>query len=245
MSFELNGEHRSGINIISSSNALRCCSFCHRAGHNITSCNSMPIMLFERNCSNFIRFNIYDGVADFRNFVLEEVINNSNVVRAFALSRCGARIRNNIDTCIELIVQYFTPLIEHRNQNQNRATEDDLTERLRYARLLINMIGGISEPDRTFKIKTSLSENHQENLEEKCDCNICYEEHEKKNFAKFDCGHEFCKDCTKKYLQNEKRSVPCCAFCRSEIKNIELKTETAKEEFEEFITPEFVDYDVD
>lgn len=231
MSQEITAENS---NIINNKNGVRCCSFCRRAGHSITTCNSMPIILFERNCSNFIQFNIYDGVAEFRNYILEETIQNSSVVRAFAIRRCGATVISNIDICIEFIVRHFTPQI--------RAVQE--RTRLNEAMMFLDMMSRVNDlitsQCKTFNIKTNVSET-QDGLEEQCECNICYEQCEKKLFAKLDCGHEFCKDCVKKYLQNEKRKIPCCAFCRSEIKNIELKTESVKEEFDEFIAPEFVD----
>jgi len=236
MSEEINTENRniSSVNI----NVVRCCSFCRRAGHAITTCNSMPIILFERNCTNFIQFNIYDGVPEFRNYILEETLHNSSVVRAFAIRRCGASVVSNIDICIDLIVRHFTPQIQVVQERTR------LNEALLFLDMMARVNDLITSQCKTFNIKTNLSEN-QDDLEEKCECNICYEEQEKKLFAKLDCGHELCKDCAKKYLQNEKKKIPCCAFCRSEIKNIELKTENVKEEFDEFIAPEFVDYDVD
>lgn len=231
MSLEFNAENNNRV--------VRCCSFCRRAGHTIASCDSMPIILFERSCSNFIRFNIYDGVTEFRNFILEETLQNSNVVRAFAIRRCGASAVSNIDICIELIVRYFTPqirIVEERTRfNEAMLIIDAMTRVNDYL---------IETQPKTFDIKTNITEM-KEDFEELCECNICYEQREKKLFAKLDCGHEFCKDCTIKSLQNEKRNIPCCAFCRNQIKNIELKLETLKEEFEEFIAPEFVDYDVD
>jgi hypothetical protein len=226
MSLEFNAENRNA-NIVNN-NIVRCCSFCRRAGHTITSCNSIPIIIFERSCLNFIRFNIYDGVTEFRNFLLEEVLQNSNVVRAFAIRRCGARVGSNIDTYIELNIQYFTPHIEN-TQSRTRMNE---------AMMFLDMMSRVRElievQDKKFNIKTKISEN-QYDLEEKCECNICYEEHERKNFVKLDCCHEFCKDCTKKSLQNERRNIPCCAFCRSEIKIVELKLESIKQEFDDLI----------
>jgi hypothetical protein len=105
----------------------------------------------------------------------------------------------------------------------------------------IQIIRGISvrsQLNRKFHIKTKISEE-QDGLEEKCECNICYEECEKKMFVKLDCGHEFCKDCIRQSLQNERRETPCCAFCRGEIKNLELKLESVKNEFNNLIITEF------
>ncbi len=226
MSIEFNAENRNSTYV--NTNVVRCCSFCRRTGHSITTCNSTPIILFERNCLNFIRFNIYDGVTEFRNFILEETLNNSNVVKAFAIRRCGASMRSNVDICIESIIQYFTP---HIQNSQER-------ERMNEAMMFLDMMSRVREliaaDNRKFNIKTKISET-QENLEEKCECNICYEEHKKKNFATLDCGHEFCKECLKKSLQNERRNIPCCAFCRSEIKNVELKLESIKQEFDDLL----------
>jgi len=91
-----------------------------------------------------------------------------------------------------------------------------------------------SDLNRKFQIKTKISDNI-EKLEEKCECNICYEERENKLFVKLDCGHEFCKDCIRQSLQNEQRQNPCCAFCRADIKSFELKSETIKDEFNDLI----------
>jgi len=58
----------------------------------------------------------------------------------------------------------------------------------------------------------------------------------KKKIIKLDCGHEFCKDCIKETLQNNRRKTPCCAFCRKDITNFEIKHESIFNEFDEFIT---------
>ena len=103
---------------------------------------------------------------------------------------------------------------------------------------IIRSISTRSQLNRKFHIKTKISED-KDGLEEKCECNICYEEIEKKMFVKLDCGHEFCKDCIKQSLQNEEKKNPCCAFCRRDIKNIELKLESVKNEFNNLIITEF------
>jgi hypothetical protein len=50
------------------------------------------------------------------------------------------------------------------------------------------------------------------------DCNICYENKEKSAFIKFNCQHEFCKECVVQCLKTDRRAEPCCALCRAEIK---------------------------
>jgi hypothetical protein len=71
---------------------------------------------------------------------------------------------------------------------------------------------------------------------EQCECSVCYEGKEKQTFVKLNCGHEFCKDCIKQYLQNVRTENPQCALCRSEIKNIELTTQEIRNEFNDLIT---------
>ena len=89
--------------------------------------------------------------------------------------------------------------------------------------------------DRKFNINIKILKNCNYNSE-KCECNICYDEYEKEDFVKLDCGHEFCKDCVKKSLQNEIKENLYCSFCRFEIKNIQLRKESIKDEFDELIT---------
>lgn len=105
--------------------------------------------------------------------------------------------------------------------------------------LFINMITQINQSiieNRKFKIKTNII-NHLDETNEQCEyeCNICYEKCSKSKFVKFNCNHEFCKDCVKKSLQNETKMALNCAFCRSKITNFEVTDLSIKNEFIEFI----------
>jgi len=258
MSLEFNAENRNTI-------TLRCCSFCRRPGHNITRCNSEAIRIFERNTLNYINFS--RGVL--RHYLMNEALTDSNLVRAFAISRCGANTRSNMATCIDLITQYFMPQIQNIETNNQTIQEagpaeeaqpaegeqQDYTrgrrfgflmtpsgietESILYAMMFVEMIRSINSSfegrlDRKFRITTKIAEK-QDDLEEKCECNICYDEHEIKNFIKLDCGHQFCKDCIKKSLQNEIKTTLCSAFCRTEIKTFELYEENTKAEFNDIV----------
>jgi hypothetical protein len=275
MSLEFNAENRNA-NIV----VRRCCSFCRRPGHNITRCNSETIHMFERNVFAFIETVVSERqdniliMASLRHYLLNEALLYPSLVRAFAISRCGAHSRSNMDHCIIVIIQYFMMELIHHTETNNQSSiqpeilvedsqlVDQLYERGRqiefsqlgirelienetnlYASMFADIIRFIdivrrmsetSEINRKFQIKTKISER-LDNLEEKCECNICYEEREKKMFVKLDCGHEFCKDCIKQSLQNEQRQKPCCAFCRADITSFELKLESIKDDFNDLI----------
>jgi hypothetical protein len=88
--------------------------------------------------------------------------------------------------------------------------------------------------DKKFNINTNLLDC-RENLEENCECNICYENYEKTNFIELNCKHEFCKECIKKSLINETKDVPLCSLCRTEIVSFGIRKEIIKDEFIDLI----------
>lgn len=279
MSLEFNPEHRNQNRI-----PIRCCSFCRRPGHNITTCNSLQFINFELSSINYINYissvsNTDEVLDSFRNYLLAKAVNNSFLVKSFAIRKCGSTTRSNIIDCVNNIIQYFRTTIifaielnhNRRETYQEQEENEPLpqqAEQLNYQEnensllphetledtsnsevfqrdpitllmsvMFINFIRGINENNITnntrkiWNINIKISEN-QENLYETCECNICYDQYEKSQFVKLECGHEFCKECIKKTFENSK---PSCAFCRSEIKNIELKLSSIKEEFNELI----------
>jgi hypothetical protein len=60
--------------------------------------------------------------------------------------------------------------------------------------------------------------NNENAVNENMDCSICLENKSNGTFVKFDCQHEFCKDCVVKCLQNNNKNVLCCALCRGNTK---------------------------
>jgi len=217
MSIELNVE-----NINSNRGSRRCCSFCRRPGHNITRCNSEIIKRFERETLNLVQLIQSQGqghitnIEILREYLFNKALEQSNLIRAFAIRKCGLKSKSNIVACIIVIILYFiTDIIQNIEENNNNENIQEI-----------------------FDIKIKISDD-KTNLEEKCECNICYEEREKKTFVKLDCGHEFCKYCIRQTLENQQRQIPCCAFCRTDIKNFELKLESIKNEFNDLIIQEF------
>ena len=92
--------------------------------------------------------------------------------------------------------------------------------------------------NQKLNILSSIEHNDNEDVNEICECSICYDEKKLQNFVKLGCNHEFCKDClitTMKTSQTNGNNLSC-ALCRTEVKSIKLRTEQAHTEMAEFIT---------
>ena len=64
---------------------------------------------------------------------------------------------------------------------------------------------------------------------ENTDCSICLENKANSTFVKFDCQHEFCKDCVVQCLQNNNKSILCCALCRGGTKTFKTNSQSTYE----------------
>jgi hypothetical protein len=73
-------------------------------------------------------------------------------------------------------------------------------------------------------------ENNDENLDETCQCSICWDDKEVRQFVKLDCNHEFCKDCIRQTVTNETRTNFHCALCRGEVRTMRLRSQEAHTE---------------
>jgi hypothetical protein len=256
MSAELNAENRNA-GIIPT---RRCCSFCRNTGHNISTCNDRRLFDFEQLCVNR---EASLGIAGFRNWLLYYSTDNPNIVRAYAVRYCGCTIRNYMHICVNSIIAKISELnangglrergqpAEGQEPEQARPQRELYENNVFTGRLLhyfglephdiiastmfLNMMFRIRDElthNRKFNIQTSIVECTHTN---ECECGICYEGKIQPEFVKLNCGHEFCKDCIKEYLHNVRTENPQCAFCRSEIKNMELSTQDIRNEFDDLI----------
>jgi hypothetical protein len=271
MSFEnISAENRTFMRIRSQIS----CSFCRRIGHRITNCNDVRLDNFERMCMDYVDIYGFDQV-NFRNFLLDQAINDQNLIKSFAIKKCRVSCRQQIDTCIEKIIDYFrlkitenniSEIMTERQSEEPQQTEGEISnnniaelnqnsisntlihilsnsrerniyyEYLLFMNAILRMNNVSTENNNKFKIVTKMISIECKDIsEENCECNICYETKKKNNFIKFNCAHEFCKDCVEKSLQNEKKSYPRCAFCRSEITSFEIRDLSIKDELSEFI----------
>lgn len=117
--------------------------------------------------------------------------------------------------------------------NQINLLNQDIAQEMLYALVYQNSINRYLEEqhNQTKKLNISLLLDENNDIKnETNDCNICYENKEKGIFVKFNCQHEFCKECVVQCLKTDRRSQPCCALCRSEIKTCKTSSTTIYEE---------------
>ena len=83
----------------------RCCSFCRRPGHAVTRCDSDRIIEFEIMCELEVRsMNTLD---EFKEWLTQNYINNSHLLRAFAVTKLRSNSRVTVLESIDLISQYI------------------------------------------------------------------------------------------------------------------------------------------
>jgi hypothetical protein len=250
MNFDnINSENRSSASIVnnlipgSRLNNLRSiarhCSFCGGQGHNIRNCNNEQIIIFGNECQikkNFCDLTAYSKY-NFKEWLISYYLSAAGceVVRAYAISKCGCRLNSNIDTIIEKIIDKMYPE-DYIEEDIIPVNQDDAILNVRFLRFLRYYSSMVpEESNQTFNITGKVVLLDENKLEELCDCAICYEEKlQIKNFVTLNCQHKFCKDCLKNSFKSAQR-VPTCALCRAEITNIIVHNDNIKDEFKELM----------
>lgn len=105
------------------------CSFCMRIGHRIINCNDARIDNFDRLCKNYI---ISNGIASFHDFLLNQALSQPNFIKGFAIRKCNATTRDQIDVCIDKILARFSEIyLEYHNnieQTESEGQREPITE---------------------------------------------------------------------------------------------------------------------
>jgi hypothetical protein len=89
----------------------------------------------------------------------------------------------------------------------------------------------IQQSQRRTNLLLTVEQFSEENLDENCQCSICWDDKERRQFVKLDCSHEFCKDCMKRTI--ETRTNLCCALCRSDVRTMTLRRQDIHDEIAE------------
>jgi len=233
MNVELNPENRNNQVILPQRGR---CSFCRNPHHNISRCNDRRLLEFQQLCITREAQNV-DG---FKNWLINYSINNSYIMKAYAVRYCGCYTRYHMGLCIHYIIIKIRELNINSGLREmgreyivsNLLNESQNDEFIEVYGVGISMVVCRYTINTKFNIKTTIAECSQG---VSCECSICYDDKEKHRFVKLNCGHEFCKDCIKQTLENDTSRNPCCALCRSEITNIECTSKEMSDEFNNFI----------
>lgn len=85
-------------------------------------------------------------------------------------------------------------------------------------------------------ILTKVNNDENEDIHQLCECSICYDEKQVKEYVKYGCGHEFCSTCVSNTIKSRRTGNKlCCAMCRSEVTEIQCRTNEVKAEIDNLI----------
>jgi hypothetical protein len=163
---------------------------------------------------------------------------NTKLIKSLACRFCHARLRSSLQVTINKIIMYLfdidymtlclheynyipfneeTPirvssiidgiLLNYMANNENNRNNDidldDLNKNMVVYNIVLDVLYDTSNTDNT--------------LEPEMECAICYNSTKKNLFAKLECHHEFCIECTEKLI---KKTHEDCPYCRSKINKI-------------------------
>lgn len=214
----------------------RRCSFCNETGHNITSCNDHRLACFRDLCilNKGLCYLTNEPRRNFKQWLMNYYIEYSQLVKAFAISKCGCRLNSMPEFIIEKITNHIFEEEEGFPDYIPFIEEDNIASQA----LLLLSLAGYENNRNKFIISTNIQQLDSDEAEEICDCAICYgDELREKNFITLNCSHKFCKDCFKGSLKHVPLSqqTPTCALCRTEISSIIVHDESVKDELTELI----------
>ena len=246
--------------------ATRCCSHCGKEGHIIRNCNDDRIRELEVECARRIQHYTDEQFTQFLNteFETEPTLiralamkkcrvttktSKVEVVRAVSVY-----IRRTYIYGARDIYDAFNGHSAFSNDNELREGEreevtDAMVQSMSYAlrrdmlwhtlaTILIDFIRDEPNNNDNNKLNIISTVKNDENLDinQVCECNICYEERKVSDFTKFNCNHEFCKDCVINTIKSKRNTNNiCCALCRTEVKSVETKTNEVKAELDKYI----------
>lgn len=236
---------------------IRRCSFCRCINHTVNNCTS-PLLINFENCliekkneiNQLQHLDINSKIFNFERWLWST--NNTSIIKAYAVQKCGGYMRDSIVTTVVKISNYCWFQEREMIRQQHRQGYQSLrVEFNNLANVLLEnhtpheeMLEGIMtwiidrRPDYSILNNLLIPKNEiekykiiikKEEKEEKnvcVECFICFEQREHSKMVKLNCNHEFCGFCVKQiFVNNNKNKPSCCAFCREKIESIEVKNE--------------------
>jgi hypothetical protein len=245
--------------------AVRCCSHCGEEGHTIRNCNDDRIRELEVECARRIQHYTEDQFTQFLNtefeteptliraLAIKKCRATTKTSKVEVVRAVSVYIRRTYVYGARDIYDAFNGHSAFSNDNgfserEREEVTDAMVQSMAYAlrrEMLIFTMANILEnfirdkPNiNNNKINIISTVKNDENLDihQSCECSICYEERKVSDFTKFNCNHEFCKDCVINTIKSRRNANNiCCALCRTEVKSVESKTNEVKAELDEYI----------
>ena len=238
---------------------IRHCSCCRSTQHTIMQCNDPNLLNFESlliNRRNELReiytIDLYDKISFFKTWLQSQ---NHVLIKSYAIKICGAYSRNNLQTCVDKIINLIWNIQPNtNNQGHNLLSQviqheyinfPTVTRQNSLSSLDLILIESLVElrntqeetnENRKYDItgvlyfeepsKDRTTKKIIEELESLENCNICYDDKKNRNMVSLNCRHTFCGVCVSQILKKcDKNKHPNCALCRSEIDLLIIKDE--------------------
>ena len=245
---------------------VRCCSHCGEEGHSIRTCNDDRIRELEVECARRIQHYTDEQFTQFLNtefeteptliraLAMKKCRATTKTSKVEVVRAVSVYIRRTYIYGARDIYDAFNGHSAFSNDNELREGEreevtDAMVQSMSYAlrrdmlwhtlaTILIDFIRDEPNNNDNNKLNIISTVKNDENLDinQVCECNICYEERKVSDFTKFNCNHEFCKDCVINTIKSKRNANNiCCALCRTKVKSVETKTNEVKAELDEYI----------
>ena len=182
----------------------RCCSFCGISGHYKPKCEKYKIFVDEVKpfeTDEMLSALVEPLLKDMQNIFCRFVNSQFNPVQIFSASNNGFR------AFVKMFMEYFdAPQIDFPPQQPQQLQPQQLQPQ--NSKIVLELCKGTSNVKK--------------------ECGICLsDEIPCSKIAKLGCGHEFCCDCTEKFIN----AKPCCALCRADVKKVSVSSKTALNKF--------------
>ena len=224
---------------------IRNCSYCNKSGHRIYNCNDSSLLIFGNRIEAQLRDGIIIEDEDTQNeySIIQNTLNrwlylysidNSDIIFAYAVSKCNASLLNNLQECINMIIKHYIPEPEEEfisfvddadSVYLQSNVDNDFSNTLLFLRQ--------HTEEHTEQIKVvninidseSESESESDSDSNKyydSTCVICGEEKHRYQMVKLNCTHWYCDKCTLSLLESNQSNNKehSCPLCRCKIKTI-------------------------
>lgn len=222
-------------------NSSNKCSYCKNEGHTIRHCNSEEGNIFNKRIRSraidyiFLEnLTIHERAKLFHTF-LRECCYVQELKLLLSKIRCTLN-GNRIQLAAKFVLNYFIKDLGLCQFPRNITNEDRHNIHI-YLTYWKNLADGIemrenNEVNYKFPIKVVLNQGISQ--QEYFECSICMEE-ECPNLdqVQLGCSHSFCATCLSVILTNSqnKKTHPCCALCRADVKNINVHNQKIMEDY--------------